>query len=83
MLKRIHVNQHVIRRNTKTGEREAPLTVKTSRANIRAHAVEIEGSCQVVYSPERPLSCGARVWIETRAAVVVSGEVEGAEQRLE
>jgi len=83
MLKRIHVNQHVIRRNTKTGERAAPLTVKTSRGNVHAHAVEIEGACKVVYSAERPLSCGARVWIETRAVVVVSGEAHGSQQRIE
>jgi hypothetical protein len=72
VLKRIHVNQHVIRRNTKTGEREPPLTVKTSRGNYRAESVRIEGASEVVYSPDRPLSCGARVWIETRAPVVIT-----------
>jgi len=25
----------------------------------------------VVYSPDKPLSCGAKVWIETEAGVVV------------
>jgi hypothetical protein len=76
MLKRIHVNQHVIRRNTKTGERVPPLTVKTSRGNYRAESVRIEGASEVIYSPDRPLSCGARVWIETRAPVIItrSGE---------
>jgi hypothetical protein len=27
--------------------------------------VNIDGPCQIVYSPEKPLSCGATVWIET------------------
>lgn len=76
MLKRIHVNQHVIRRNKKTGEREPPVTVKTSRGNYRAGSVRIEGVSDVVYSPDRALSCGARVWIETRAPVVVDADDE-------
>ena len=67
----VHVNQHVIRRNTKTGEREPVLTVKTYKANQYAHAVRIEGPCRVVYSPDGPLSCGARVWIETESKVEV------------
>jgi hypothetical protein len=76
MIKRIHVNQHVIRRNTKTSERESPLTVKTSRGNFRCDSVHIEGSSEVVYSPDRPLACGARVWIETHAPVVVNRGTE-------
>ncbi len=70
----IHVNQHVIRKNAKTGERLPVLTVKRGSSNVYAHAVEVLGPCRVVYSPDRPLSCGARVWIETAAEVVVSAE---------
>lgn len=77
MLKRIHVNQHVIRSNHKTGAHDPPLTIKTSRANTRAHTVEILGPSTLVYSPTKPLPCGARVWIETRATIV--GRVAGAE----
>lgn len=67
----IHVNQHVIRKNAKTGERSPPLTVKTYKSNTLAHSVAIAGPCKVVYQPDCPLSCGARVWIETDAAVVI------------
>lgn len=74
MLKRIHVNQLVIRSNKKEGRREPPLTVKTYRQNHRCHGVEILGPSRVVYSPEKPLACGARVWIETRADVLVSDD---------
>jgi hypothetical protein len=74
VLKRIHVNQHVIRHNRKTGENDAPLTVKTSRGNVRAHRVQIEGPSEIVYSPDKPLACGARVWVETTASVIVDGE---------
>ncbi len=69
MIKRIHVNQHVIRANQRKGTREAPIRIKTSRENIACHSVQIYGASAVVYSPERPLPCGARLWIETTAPV--------------
>lgn len=70
----IHVNQHVVRRNQKTGERQPVLTVKTYKTNEYAHAVEVKEPCRVVYSPDAPLGCGARVWIETLSEVEVIDE---------
>ena len=69
MKKRIHVNQHKIKSNRKTGDREPVLTVKTYKDNTYCHEVLIEGPCRVIYSPDKPLSCGARVWIETEENV--------------
>lgn len=68
----IHVNQHTIRDNAKTGERNPVLTVKTYKSNTYAHEVEIDGPCRVVYSPDKPLPCGARVWIETQGRVTAT-----------
>jgi hypothetical protein len=65
----VHVNQHIIRRNSKTGQRDPVLTVKTYRDNNYATRVQITGPCVVVYSPDKPLSCGAKVWIETDSIV--------------
>jgi len=73
MKSRIHVNQHIIKRNAKTGEREPVITVKQGRNNTYAHSVEILGPSTMVYSPDKPLSCGAKVWIETDALVVING----------
>lgn len=70
----IHVNQHKIRSNQKTGKREPVLTVKTYKSNRYAHSVEIKGPCTVVYSPDKPLTCGARVWIETASEVLLNHE---------
>lgn len=67
----IHVNQHVIKSNRKTGTVDPVLTVKTYKSNTYAHEVEILGPSKVVYSPDKPLSCGAHVWIETQAEVKV------------
>ena len=47
------------------------LTVKTYKSNVYAYAVDIPGPSRVVYSPDKPLSCGAKVWIETQAEVVI------------
>jgi len=69
MKKRIHINQHVIRSNAKNDETKPVITVKTSKRNVYAHKVDIGGASTVVYSPDKPLSCGAKVWIETNAPV--------------
>jgi hypothetical protein len=71
---RVHVNQHVIRSNQKTGAREPPLTVKRGRSNTRAREVALAGPARVVYRPDDPLPCGARVWIETAHPVEIVDE---------
>jgi len=68
MKTRIHVNQHNIRANSK-GACLPVLSVKTYKGNTTCNSVTIHGPSRVVYSPEHPLSCGARVWIETQAEV--------------
>ena len=71
MKKRIHVNQHKIRSNKKHNLNEPVITVKTSKSNDYGHEVEILGPSKVIYSPDKPLSCGAKVWIETYNPVIV------------
>jgi hypothetical protein len=67
----IHVNQNVIKSNRKNGVEDPVLTVKTYKDNRYAHEVEIDGPSKVVYSPDKPLSCGAHVWIETYHGVTI------------
>lgn len=72
----IHVNQHRIRANAKKGETEPVLTVKTYKDNRYGHEAVLRDAqgnevARVVYRPEKPLSCGARVWIETSHTVEV------------
>ena len=71
MKKIIHINQHVIRRNSKTGERNPGVTVKTYKSNDYGNEVVVLGPCNIKYSPDKPLSCGAKVWIETQSEVIV------------
>ncbi len=66
----VHINQHKIKHNHKTGAREPVISIKNKRANTYAHEAKILGPSKIVYSPDKPLRCGARVWIETESEVV-------------
>ena len=74
MKKYIHVNQHNIKANAK-GENKPVITVKTYKSNTYGHEVEILGRSKVIYRPDKPLSCGAKVWIETEADVIVREKI--------
>ena len=70
MKTKIHVNQHVIKSNRKKKKKDPVLTVKTYKSNTYAHEAVIYGkdgleAARVIYSPNKPLSCGAKVWIQT------------------
>ena len=69
----IHVNQHVIRANKKTGANDPVITVKQGSKNTYCHEVAIHGPSTVTYGGnDKPLlSCGARVVIQTDAEVEV------------
>lgn len=80
MKKRIHVNQHNIKFNRMLAKQlelypddptqpKPVLTVKTYKSNYKCNEVNIHGPSRVIYSPDKPLACGARVWIETDALV--------------
>ena len=76
MIKRIHINMHNIRYNKKFtdghfAQIKPVMSVKTYKENIKGNTVQINGASTVVYQPDKPLSCGARVWIETKAEVRV------------
>ena len=66
----IHVNKKILAANRKSGESNPPITVKTYKSNDYGDKVIIYGPSEVVY-PEKPLSCGAQVWIETKGPVTV------------
>jgi len=69
MIKRIHVNQHNIRANNK-GANLPVLTVKCYNANHKVNEVHFNSGV-LKYSPDKPLACGAKVWIETTEPVVL------------
>lgn len=77
----IHVNQHKIKQNKTKSSVDPVLTCKTYKTNDYAHEVIIldkEGNeaARVVYRPDKPLSCGAHCWIETKNKVEIKLEKE-------
>jgi len=69
----LHVNQHNIRANSK-GANLPVLTVKDYKNNRKCNTAIIRDDsgkivAKLVYSPDKPLSCGAKVWIETELTV--------------
>jgi hypothetical protein len=72
----IHVNKSVIRNNVRTGASDPPITVKAGGRNTYTRSVRIEGPSELVYRPDKPLSCGARLWLETTAPVICDAGVD-------
>ena len=71
----VHVNQHNIKANAK-GSWKPILTVKDYKQNRKGFKADILDSAgnsigTFIYRPEKPLSCGAKVWFETQCDVVV------------
>lgn len=79
MKKRIHINQHIIRSNKKNNENNPVITVKTYKENTYCNEVYVEGPCRIIYSPQKPLPCGARVWIETDSEIICTEQKELSE----
>ena len=73
---RIHVNQHVIKANAKSGDRNPVFTIKQGGKNTYATRVKVVGEMELVYSPDKPLSCGAKVWIETRGDIELDKPID-------
>ena len=69
-LKRIHVNQHKLRERVKDPTLETHCyTVKFKGKTYTARQVFIDGDSQLVDRIHKPLSCGARLWLETTGPV--------------
>ena len=66
----IHVNRQKIVQNKKNGTNEPTITCKTYKSNTYAHEIVILDKdnnevARIIHRPDKPLSCGAKVWIET------------------
>lgn len=80
-LKRIHVNQHIIRSNVKAEPENRLPPVGVERPGYRkvyGDTIEIldkagEVVARFIYRPDKPLPCGARLWVETYAKLRVDG----------
>ncbi len=69
-LKRIHINRHVIRDNKRRKKKLPPFRIKTSKENIVCMRLIVVGMTEFIYSPDKPLKCGATAWVETREKIL-------------
>ena len=80
---KIHVNRQKIQqnRNLKLEDLMPVLSVKRYDSNIYGYSVKINGPCEVVYRPQKPLSCGAMLWVETFSQVEVNLSLNNEEEK--
>lgn len=82
MISRIHINQHKIKANKKYGTRQPVITAKRGRLNLYGNRVDIVGDdgtvyASIIYSPDKPLNCGATCWVESNFDIKIDGRVYG------
>lgn len=78
--KYLHVNKHKIASNLKHEKDDPVITAKTYKSNDYAKQVDIldkEGNvvASLVQEMDKPLSCGARVYIVTNATIKVGDKI--------
>ena len=79
-IKRVHVNRHFIASN-KQGGNKPVFTVKCGGKSHYARRVVFEGPAELIYRPEKPMSCGAVAWIESRGELTLIDSMTHAEAK--
>ena len=69
IIKRLHVDRRVMAQNKKSGKSAPALTIQSSSGPVKARYAVVHGPSVFIQRDERPLSCGARAWIETHSKV--------------
>jgi len=75
----IHINQTVIRHNKKYSNSLPACRVQQNNKSRYCKEVIIDGPSKLVYNPDNPLSCGAKLWIETESIIELVDEVPYSE----
>ena len=73
MTKIIHINRNIIQQNNKHGRSEPVCRVDEKGKVLYCMELYIKGPSRMVYRPEKPRPCGAKLWIETDAEVDLIG----------
>ena len=72
-MKIIHINKNIIQHNAKHNKQEPVCRVEENGIVKYCMKVNIKGPSRMVYSPDKPRPCGAKLWIETDAEVEMIG----------
>ena len=70
----IHINRNIIQANAKHGRADPVVRVEDENGVVTyCMEVDIRGPSRMVYRPDNPRSCGAKLWIETEAEICMVG----------
>lgn len=73
-MKIIHINRNIIQSNAKHGTTKPVCRIQHENGTIEyCMEVEILGPSRMVYRPNSPLKCGAKLWIETNSNIILHG----------
>ena len=73
----IHAYKNHIGKKDDKGIYLAPIAVKnSSKGNYSAYEIDIPGPSKLIYNPEHPSPCGAKLWIETLYQVRPIGQIK-------
>ena len=72
-MKIIHINRNIIQQNAKHGRQEPVVRFEENGVVTYCMEVIIKGPSRMVYRPDKPRPCGAKLWIETDADVELIG----------
>lgn len=73
-MKIIHINRNIIQSNAKHGKQDPIIRFEENSVVTYCMEVNIKGPSRMIYSPDKPRKCGAKLWIETDADVELIGE---------
>lgn len=80
LLKKIHINRHILQKNKKSGKFYPIITSKTSKYNIYGHRVDILDSedniIASVVQYTKPLKCGSICCVETKGKIRITKKSE-------
>lgn len=69
LIKRIHINGALLREAKRGRKAVKPISIQTSKGVKIASECAIRGPSTLIFRPNRRLSSGAVLWIETKAEV--------------
>jgi len=74
MKKIIHINRNIIQYNTKHNTNFPVVRIQYGKDIVYCKSVKWDGPSEMIYDPENPLKCGAKLWIETESELEITGE---------
>ena len=77
----IHINKNLKQSNDKHGRSNPVCRVEVGGETLYGSRGDILGPSSMIYSPDKPRKCGAKLWIETDAEVIIHDKTTYSEMR--